>query len=329
MPGYESQIPGRGLADPNTHKLPTVQELSSRTLGGPSTAAAAPTTSQSQPITSQSQFDFAIKQVLRNRFDQANAGIRGIGDEATQGLLQLPEEVSAQPGFAGLRLNQARRLSGIEESGLTGLLTGAQQALSSRRGRLDDLANLASGAFSEQQAVKAAEAQAANDAVEMELSVLRTLSQIPENRSVEIGGVTYQGLKPLARGGGSGSGLATSSVKNFVDTRRARGMSDADIVSDTVLWAPGTSAKNVGFRNSVTNYVNQTTSERNITGFESLPSGVAGPGRPIYEPANFNPPSTKTDILTQLRILGGATPSVPSPSTGSNSQSDSQYKPTV
>ena len=68
----------------------------------------------------------SIKEIMKKKF---TSQLQGIGQEAFGGMLTLPEELAATPGFSGLNLSQARRMSNIEEAGLSNIYKGATQAL--------------------------------------------------------------------------------------------------------------------------------------------------------------------------------------------------------
>lgn len=79
-------------------------------------------------------FNDALQSILRKKF-----GIQQSAGAATRGLLNLPEELAATPGFAGLRLKQAQSLQNIEESGLNNLLQSSLGAADISRRRIEDI----------------------------------------------------------------------------------------------------------------------------------------------------------------------------------------------
>lgn len=96
-------------------------------------------------------FSQTLKDIMRNiLMGTGNQNLINAGQETAGGLLALPEELGATPGFAGLNLSQAQRLSSIKEAGLGSMLEGIGTALQGRRDRVTELVNTASDILKEQ-----------------------------------------------------------------------------------------------------------------------------------------------------------------------------------
>lgn len=103
------------------------------------------------PTDSPATFSQMLKDIMRNILaGTGNQNLISAGQETAGGLLGLPEELAATPGFAGLNLSQARRLESIKEAGLSSLLSGITGSLEQRQSRIEELGNFAQEVITEQ-----------------------------------------------------------------------------------------------------------------------------------------------------------------------------------
>ena len=72
---------------------------------------------------------------------------KGIGSAALQGSLGLQSQLADIPGFGGLRLTQAQRLSDLESGGLTNMYQGAMKGFEGRQKSFANLQDLATKAY--------------------------------------------------------------------------------------------------------------------------------------------------------------------------------------
>lgn len=123
---------------------------------------------QEQGYMPKSDFDAAIHNILWNRMSQKYTGntqeaIKNL--QTQQGLEGFQQGLATTPGFGGLTLDQARRMSSLRETGLGNLTSGYEQALSGQYARMQDLRELAGTMYGE----KRAEARELREAKEGQL----------------------------------------------------------------------------------------------------------------------------------------------------------------